>query len=415
MYFCACNPKKINIVFREKYFEQIKSYIDKPFIKVLTGIRRSGKSVLLMQLKMELISRGIHQDNIIYINFESFRFIDLNTAKILYDFVASKIVNNTKYYILLDEIQEVTSWEKAINSFQVDFNTDIYITGSNSNLLSSELATYLSGRYVLLTIYTLSFKEYLQFKEKYTKKTTDNYSDFDNYVKLGGFPAIHTGNYNQDEVYKIVFDIYSSVILRDVVQRFNIRDIELLERVIKFVFENIGNKFSAKNVSDYFKSQNRKLDLNTVYNYLNALESSYIIHRIQRYNIKGKEILKTNEKYFVNDQSLIFSLMGYKDRLIAGILENIVMLELKRCGYSVYVGKLNDLEIDFIAEKGGEKIYVQVSYKMTEKSTIDREYKPLLKIKDNYTKYILTLDKTWNDTIEGIKHMHIADFLLKEL
>lgn len=369
-----------------------------------------------MQLKKELLHRGVKEENIIYINFESFKFSDIDTAKILYEFIEAKITNKHKYYLLLDEIQEVKNWEKAINSFQVDFNTDIYITGSNSNLLSSELATYLSGRYVLIKIYTLSFFEFIQFKKTYnaTKLDPNIYTEFENYLKLGGFPSIHAGNFTQEQTYKVVFDIYSSVILRDVVQRFKIRDIELLERVIKFVFENIGNIFSAKKVSDYFKSQNRRLDLNTVYNYLNALESSYIIHRIQRYNIKGKEVLKTNEKYFVNDQSLIFALTGYKEQLISGLLENIVMLELKRRNYRVYVGKLNDLEIDFIAEKASEKMYIQVSYKMTERATLEREYKPLLKIKDNYPKYIITMGNTWNDTIEGIKHIHIADFLLNK-
>lgn len=400
---------------REIYLNQIISFIDKPFIKVISGIRRSGKSVLIKLLREELLKQGVKSDNIIYINFESFDFSEISSAQKLYEYVKSKISNKNKYYLLLDEIQEVENWEKAINSFQIDFNSDIYITGSNSNLLSSELSTYLSGRYVQLTIYTLSFKEYLQFKKKYTTKNIDNnYNEFENYLRYGGFPSVHSSTFTLEQSYKIVYDIYSSVILRDVVQRYKFRDIELLERVVKYVFDNIGNKFSAKNISDYFKSQNRKLDLNTIYNYLNALESSYIIHRIQRYNIRGKEILKTNEKYFLGDQSMLYALMGFKDRLISGVLENIVMLELKRRGYNVYIGKFDNLEIDFVAEKQGKRIYIQVAYKMTEKSTIEREYKSLLKIKDNYPKYILTIDKTWNDTIEGIEHRHIADFLLME-
>ena len=285
-----------------------------------------------------MIKQDINKENIIYINFESFEFSEINNAKNLYHYIKHKIKNKNRYYLLLDEIQEVNEWEKAINSFSVDFDIDIYITGSNSHLLSSELSTYLSGRYIQLTIYTLSFNEYLQFKNEYSQKTISNkYKEFEKYLRFGGFPSVHTNEFSLEQTYKIVFDIYSSVILRDVVQRFKIRDIELLERVIKYVFDNIGNKFSAKNISDYFKSQNRKLDINTIYNYLNALESSYIIYRIPRYNIKGKEILKTNEKYFVGDQSLLYALMGYKDRLISGVLENIVMLELKRRGYNVYV------------------------------------------------------------------------------
>ena len=209
-----------------------------------------------------------------------------------------------------------------------------------------------------------------------------------------------------------VYDIYSSVLLRDTVQRYNIRDVELLERVVKYVFDNIGNKFSAKNVADYFKSQQRKIDINTVYNYLNALEGAFIIYRIPRYDIKGKEILKTQEKYFVSDTALLYSVMGYKDRLISGVLENIVMLELKRKGYNVYVGKFGQLEIDFVAEKSGHKIYIQVAYLLIEPATIEREFSPLLSIKDQYPKYVVTMDKTWKDNYEGIKHLHIADFLL---
>ena len=401
------------MIIRTIYLNQLKDFIDKPFIKVITGIRRSGKSVLLMLLKQELLKNNINAENIIYINFESFVFSDLKTSKHLYDFIKSKITNNKKYYILLDEIQEVTEWEKTINALQIDFDTDIYITGSNSRLLSSELATYLSGRTIQINIYTLSFTEYLQFGKEYSGTDLNNhYTAFDKYLRLGGFPSIHTANYNQGQTYKIVYDIYSSVILRDVVQRFKIRDIALLERVVKFVFDNIGNKFSAKNVADYFKSQNRKLDLNTIYNYLNALESSYIIYRIPRYNLRGKEILKTNEKYFLSDTSLLYALTGYRDRLISGVLENIVMLELKRRGYNVFTGKLDDMEIDFVAEKQNKKIYLQIAYKMTEKSTTEREYKPLLKIKDNYPKYVITTDEKWQDTIEGIEHKHIADFLL---
>ncbi|MFV0269191.1 MAG: ATP-binding protein [Draconibacterium sp.] len=398
---------------RELYLNQLKAFIDKPFIKVISGIRRSGKSVLLMLLKEELLLNKVKEDQIIYINFESFEFSEISGAKQLYQLVQEKITQNQRYYILLDEIQEVANWEKAINSLQVDFDTDIYITGSNSKLLSGELATYLAGRYIEITLYTLAFSEYLHFR-KHLQEESNVYNDFENFLRLGGFPAIHTASYTEESAYKIVYDIYASVILRDAVQRNNIRDIELLERVVKYVFNNIGNKFSAKNVADYFKSQNRKLDLNTVYNYLNALEAAFIIFRIPRYNIKGKEILKTNEKYFIGDQSLLYALMGYKDQLIAGILENIVMLELKRRGYRVFIGKLDQTEVDFIGEKNNTKVYIQVSYKMTEQNTIDREYKPLLAIRDNYPKYVLTMDPHWHDTIEGIKHLHIADFLLLE-
>jgi len=397
---------------RDTYFNLLRDYIDKPFVKIITGLRRSGKSMLLLFLKEELISRGIPESNIILINFESFEFSEIDDAAKLHRYIKDKITNGNRYYILIDEIQEVESWEKAINSFRVDFDADIYITGSNSRLLSSELATYLAGRYIEIPVFTLSFDEYLQFRHVYAGITEpDIYSEFALYLRKGGFPALHAGTYSDDMIYKAVYDIYSSVLLRDTIQRHGIRDVELLERVVKFVFDNVGNSFSAKSVADYFKSQHRRIDLNTVYNYLNALESAFIIYRIPRYDLKGKEILKTNEKYFVGDQSLLYALMGYKDRLISGVLENIVMLELKRRGYRVFIGKLDAKEIDFVAEKMEKKIYVQVAYKMNDQSTVEREFSPLLVVKDNYPKFVVTMDEMWNDNIEGIKHVHIARFL----
>jgi len=398
---------------RDLYLNQLFGYIDKPFIKVITGIRRSGKSAILMMLRNELKEKGIDEKNIIYLNFESFEFSEIDRADKLYTLIKGKIKNKKRHYILLDEIQEVEAWEKAVNSFIVDFDADIYITGSNSRLLSSELATYLAGRYIEIPLYTLSFSEYLLFREIRThEETGDLHREFGHFVQMGGFPVLSTGEYSIESAYKIVFDIYSSAILRDTVQRHNIRDVELLERVVRYVFDNVGNKFSAKNVADYFKSQQRKIDLNTVYNYLDALESAFIVYRIPRYDIKGKEILKTFEKYFVADQSLLYAVMGYKERLISGVLENIVMLELKRRNYMVFVGKSDDKEIDFIAELKGKKIYVQVAYRMSEKATIEREFSSLRDIKDNYPKYVVTMEETIQDNVEGIKQMHIADFLV---
>lgn len=397
---------------RKTYLAKISEFIDKPFIKVITGLRRSGKSSLLFMLKEAILNRGVAEEQIIYLNFESFENSDIMEAKLLYQYVKSKISNTIKYYVLLDEIQEVKEWEKAVNSFLVDFNIDIYITGSNSHLLSSELATLIAGRYVEFQIQTLSFQEYLQFNNAYKIQEQNNTDAFTYYLRMGGFPVIHTGNYSFETAYKVVYDIYSSAVLRDTIQRHQIRDIELLERVIKYVFDNVGNSFSGKNIADYFKSQQRKIDINTVYNYLNALESAFIIYKIPRYDIKGKEILKTQEKYFVGDPSLIYAVMGYKDRLIGGILENIIMLELKRRDYKVYIGKLGTKEIDFIAEKGNAKVYIQVAYLLPEQSTIDREFSPLLEIKDNYPKYVVTMDPLWTDNIEGIKHVNIVDFLL---
>lgn len=400
---------------RELYLNQLYDYIDKPFIKVITGIRRCGKSSILLLLHDELHKRGITEKQIIYLNFESLELSDIDKAEVLYKYVKEKITDKKRYYLLLDEIQEVDSWEKAVNSFFVDFNTDIYITGSNSRMLSSELATYLAGRYVEIILYTLSFAEYLLFQQVRTGKESDNIrKDFSLFLRSGGFPVLHVSDYTEETASRVVYDIYSSIILRDVVQRNNIRDVELLERVVRFVFDNIGNKFSAGNIADYFKSQQRKIDLNTVYNYLDALEGAYIIYRVPRYDIKGKEILKTLEKYFVGDPALIHAVMGYRDRIISGLLENVVLLELMRRGYRVFTGSSDEKEIDFIAEKGDKKIYVQVSFRMDSQSTIDREFSPLLEIRDHHQKYVVTLDDIWHDNIEGIQHMHIADFLLKK-
>ena len=366
-------------------------------------------------MKEELLLRNVEEAQIIHLNFESFANIALQTAEALYSFIKQQIKTDKPYYFLLDEIQEVEGWEKAVNSFLVDFKADVYLTGSNSHLLSSELATYLAGRYVEIPIYTLSFAEYLQFQHYYfPDKTQDNRAAFESYLSFGGFPVIHTANYSEESAYKVVYDIYSSVILRDTVQRYKIRDVELLERVVKYAFDNIGNTFSGKNVADYFKSQQRKVDVNTVYNYLHALEGAFILFRTPRYDVKGKEILKTQEKFYVSDLSILYAVMGHRNRMISGILENVVFLELKRRGYQVFVGKLDDKEIDFIAEKQGEKIYVQVAYKLESTSTAEREFSSLLAVKDQYPKYVITMDTFWKESVEGVKHVHIADFLLMD-
>ncbi|MDR2970626.1 MAG: ATP-binding protein [Bacteroidales bacterium] len=403
------------MIVRNSYIQQLESFINKPFIKIITGIRRSGKSSVLLLLRDKLLEKGVSAEQIIFMNFESFAYSDLQQAENLYKYIASKIQPAKKNYLLLDEIQEVENWEKCINSFSVDFDVDIYLTGSNSHLLSSELSTYLAGRYVEISVFTLSFKEYLQFQANYAPQiTTNNKESFVRYLRMGGFPAIHTTENTEETTYKIVYDIYSSIILRDTIQRYNIRDVELLERVVRYAFDNIGNTFSGKNVADYFKSQQRKIDLNTVYNYLNALESAFIFHRVSRYDIKGKEILKTQEKFYLSDLSLLYASMGYKDRLIAGILENIVFLELKRRGYTVYIGKIDTKEIDFIAEKQGEKIYVQVAYKLDNPQTIEREFSVLLTVKDQFPKFLVTMDDFWRESIEGVQHFYISDFLLSD-
>lgn len=402
------------MIVRSTYLEEIKPFIDKPQVKILTGIRRSGKSTVLRLLREELLKNGVHEEQIVFINFESFVYADLLSAKALYQHVKDQLKESQKYYLLLDEIQEVKEWEKAVNSFLVDFNVDVYLTGSNSHLLSSELATYLAGRYVEFPVYTLSYKEFLNFRKVYLPEILNEASLFMEYLRKGGFPVIHTADYSDESAYKVVYDIYSSVILRDTVQRYKIRDVELLERVVKYAFDNIGNTFSGKNVADYFKSQQRKVDVNTVYNYMNALEGAFILYRVPRYDIKGKEILKTQEKFYVSDIAIIYATMGRRDRMIGGLLENIVFLELKRRGYKVYVGKLDNIEIDFVAERKGQKVYVQVAYKLENEQTIQREFGNLLAINDQYPKFVVTMDDFWKDEIEGVEHLFISDFLNRE-
>lgn len=402
------------MVKRDAYIEKLKTFIGKPIIKIITGIRRSGKSTVLKLLTEEVIKTGVHTSEIIYFNFESFANSHLTSSKSLYEEVKNKITASKKYYLLFDEIQEVHQWEKAVNSFLVDFDVDIYITGSNSHLLSSELSTFLAGRYVEIPIYTLSFFEFLDFKRFYSEIMGNRLSLFVEYLRKGGFPVIHTLDYDEETAYKVVSDIYDSVILRDTVQRHKIRDIELLNRVIQYTFDNLGNTFSGKNVADYFKSQQRKIDINTVYNYLSALESAFILYRVSRYDLKGKEILKTQEKFFLADISLLYATMGYRDRMISGVLENLIFLELKRRAFKVFIGKFDNREIDFVAERKNQKIYIQVAYKLESQQTIDREFSALIALSDHFPKYVVTMDDFFTDTIEGVKHMHISDFLLSK-
>lgn len=389
--------------------------MNRPFIKVIAGIRRCGKSVVLQLIAEELERQGITKEHIVYMNFESFEWMDIADAKALYLHIKDKVAKTDgKVYILLDEIQEVKDWEKAVNSFMVDWDVDVYVTGSNSRLLSSELSTYLAGRYISFHIMPLSFNEYLLFHGIASGNREKLHEEFQKYLRMGGFPAIHTGDYNYEAIYRLVYDIYSSVILRDTVQRHGIRNVELLERVVRFVFDNIGNHLNAKNIADYFKSQQRRVDINTVYNYLDALQGAFIIQRVPRYDIKGKELLQTNEKYFVSDLSLGYAVMGYKDRMIAGALENIVYWEMKRRGYDTFIGKQDNREVNFVGIRRDEKIYVQVTYRMESDATVEREFAPLLAIGDHYPKFVVSMDEVWQDNIEGIRHKHIADFLTDE-
>lgn len=396
---------------RPLYVDKIMAYVDTPFVKILTGVRRCGKSTILKMIMERLkTERNIPEDRIISCRFDSMEYEDM-TAKQIYTLLKDQLSSTEKTYLFLDEVQEIKGWEKVVNSLASDFDVDLYITGSNSRMMSSEIATYLTGRYISFRIFTLSFGEYLMFKSKFAN-VGEPKAELANYVRLGGFPATHLQAYSQDEIYTIVRDIYNSTIFSDIVKRNQVRKIDQLERVVKYTFNNVGNTFSAKSIADYLKAERRSLDNETVYSYLEKLEKAYLLHRCSRYDLQGKEILKTQEKFYLADVALRYSVLGYNADSVASSLENIVYLELCRRGYTVNVGKTGDSEIDFVAVRKNEKIYVQVTQEINSEKTEKREYSRLLEIPDNYPKFVLTTDEFAGGNYEGIKTMHIADFLL---
>ena len=399
------------MIYRPMYVDRIMAYVDTPFVKVLTGVRRCGKSTILKMIMEKLQKeRNIPADCIVSCRYDSMEYEDM-TAKQMYVHLKERLSPDRKTYLFLDEVQEIKGWEKVVNSLVTDFDVDLYVTGSNSRMMSSEISTYLTGRYIAFRIFTLSFSEYLMFKEKYDT-VGDTRTELAEYVRLGGFPATHLQKYSQDEIYTIVRDIYNSTIFSDIVKRSQVRKIDQLERVVKYTFQNVGNMFSAKSISDYLKSELRALDNETVYSYLEKLEKAYLLHRCSRYDLQGREILKTQEKFYLADNALRYSVLGYNADSVASSLENIVYLELCRRGYTVYIGKTKDGEIDFVATRQNEKIYIQVAQEINSEKTEKREYHRLLEIHDNYPKYVLRADEFAGGNYEGIKTMHIADFLL---
>lgn len=400
------------MIYRPMYVDKIMRYTDAPFVKILTGIRRCGKSTILKMIMEELKKRGVSEEQIVSYRFDSMEYEDM-TAKEMFTELKSRLCENKKTYLFLDEVQEIKHWEKAVNSLASDYDTDIYVTGSNSRMMSSEIETYLTGRYVAFRIYTLSFAEYITFKEEYSD-VKEPREELAEYIRLGGFPATHLQRYSEDEIYTIVRDIYNSTIFSDIVKRNQVRKVDQLERIVKFAFDNVGKTFSAKSISDYLKPERRTIDNETVSGYLEKLESAYILHRCSRYDIQGKELLKTQEKFYIADTALRYSVLGYTQTSVAAMLENVIYLELRRRGYTVNIGKTPDGEIDFIAERQSEKLYVQVTKEIKTPETEQREYSRLLEIHDNYPKYLLTTDSFAGGNYEGIKTMHIADFLLSK-
>ena len=399
---------------RDEYIKQIVPFIDKDVIKVLTGIRRSGKSVMLKLLMEELKNRGINEKQFIYINFENLKYRNLKNYERLYDFILNKVDNKYKsYYIFLDEIQEMEEWEKCVNSLRVDedFNFDIYITGSNAKLLSGELSTYLAGRYIEFVVYPFSFKEFFEImKEK--NKEIDLKEAFQDYVKFGGMPFLHNLDYNFEASMQYLQDLYASIILKDITQRNNIRDTDLLERIINYVVMNIGNTFSATSISKFFKSENRKVATETILNYIKACEEAFLVYRVARNDLLGKKILNVNEKYYIADHGIREAIMENNQKNINQVLENIVYFEMLRRGYNIKIGKVDNFEVDFVCKKNDETIYIQVSYLLASEDTKEREFSVLENIKDNYPKYVLSMDE-FDMSRNGIKHVNLIEFLVK--
>lgn len=392
---------------RERYLNILKKYKDINLIKVITGVRRCGKSTLLLQFKDYLLESNISQDDIIYMNFESSDWYEITDYKKLTQYIKSKY-DNKKLYILLDEIQNVEKWEKSLNSLLVDINCDIYVTGSNAYMLSSELTTLLAGRVLTLRLYPFSFKEYNDVKSNNSKE-----ENFANYLKYGGMPLITSLN-DSELITNYLLDIKDVVLKNDVISRNNIKDIALLDNLLQFTSSVIGNLTSATNITDYINKAGRRVHNETVDSYLKMLENAYIIYRVPRYSLDGKNLLKTQGKYYFVDQGIRNVINGFASYDSGSAFENIVYMELLRRGYQVYVGKHRDVEIDFIAISPNETKYYQVCKNISDKEVLEREKRSLLLLNDNYEKIIITNDKYDNTVIDGIKIQNIIDFLLEE-
>ena len=397
------------MIIRSQYMELLKTYRDVPLVKILAGIRRCGKSTILEMLRDDLQNNGVAADHIISMCYTSEDFDDGMTDKNMYEGIKAQMNSGGRYYLLLDEVQEIDGWEKAVNSLLENTDTDIYVTGSNSKLMSSEISTYLTGRYISIPVYTLSFAEYLEFKKQSGLSTRELLNE---YIRLGGFPIVALSSFDERAAYQIVEGIYNSVITSDITKRHNIANFDLFNRVVRFIVENVGKTFSANAIVKFLKSEGRSLSVEAVYNYLNWLEKAFVIYRCQRYDLQGKSVLKTQEKFYLADSSLQFCIIGFNPKSIAAMLENIVYFELRRKGYDVYIGKNETKEIDFVAVRRDERIYVQVCRRLPEES--DREVANLLEIKDHYPKYVVTLDELAAGNINGVKIVHLADFLLED-
>ena len=397
--------RRNSMITRDVYLKKLIDFRDKNVIKVITGIRRCGKSVLLQQFRDHLISSGISSEKIILLNFESLQYENITNYKNFYDYIHN-LIHQGRHYLLLDEIQAVEHWEKALASFLVDFDCDIYITGSNAFLLSSDLATLIAGRYVEIHIFPLSFKEIVSQQQENPQTL------FREYIKFGGFPGLIELEKNEDFVRDYLDGIYSTVVVKDIFTRNKIQNISLLNTILKFMIDNVGNLISANNIADYLSSNGQKTHVDTVLNYLEAFENAYILYKAERYDLKGKRILRSPQKFYIVDSGIRNTLLGFRDLDIGRVLENIIYLELRRRGYDVRVGVDKQFEIDFIATKNDEKLYVQTILSLADEKVKYRELKGLLSIKDNYQKILLSMDFHINEEADGIRIQNIIEFLL---
>ena len=396
-------------IIRPKYIKQITQFVDKPVIKILTGMRRVGKSTLLTMIKDEIL-KNIPDNNKIYLNFESAELFDITTAKALHTYLQPLIKRTKgKIYFFFDEIQMVSGWERVINSLSVDKDCDIYITGSNSTLISGDLATLLSGRYTAFEIYPFTFDEFMQI---FRNKKIPKEALFDKFVQLGGMPFLHYFDLDEVPSFKYLNDVYNTVLVKDVLQYNNIRDVDIFNRILSYVLENIGHTFSANSIKNYFKNEKRAVSIDTVLNYLEYCKNAFIIKKVSRYDMAGKKLFKVDEKYYVTDHGFRQAQGFSNTKDIERTLENIVFIELASRGYEVKIGKLKDREIDFIAQKNDRIFYYQVAYMLTDEKTRKREFGVYKSIEDNFPKYVLSMDH-FDFGRDGVIHKNIIDFLLE--
>lgn len=400
------------MIIRERYLKEIRKFYDQDLIKVIIGIRRCGKSVLMKQIIDELKTKGIDEEHIIYINFEDYDYDIYTDSHKFHDFVKAKIKDNKKYYLFFDEIQNVDKWEKVINSFKATLNVSIFLTGSNSDILSGELATHISGRYVSFKISPFSFKEVCQLKNVLDKNKYELLDVFEEYVKWGGLPQVFM---QVDDMSKKTYlnDVYNSIIVKDIVTRFNVKDVDLLNRIITYILTTPAKTFSAESLAKYFESISRSVSLETIYNYIDYITRAMLIEKSSRYDIRGKRILTGKYKYYLTDLGFTNILSEGKKEQLGAYLENIVYNELINRGYTVYIGTNDASEVDFIATRFQEKIYIQVAYLLANEETITREFNAFNNIKDNYPKYVISLDN-FDFSKDGIIHKNIIEWLLEK-